>query len=62
MFDPNNCPHISTLLKQKRDFGNTILIYGKGMPAKWDNSIGATPQSFRWSNPCLHLPITVVKK
>jgi hypothetical protein len=36
MYDPNNCPHISTLLRQKRDFVNTILIYGKGMPAKWD--------------------------
>jgi hypothetical protein len=36
MYDPNNCPHISTLLRQKRDFGNTILISGKGMPAKWD--------------------------
>jgi hypothetical protein len=26
------------------------------------HSIGATPQSFGWSNPCLHLPITLVIK
>jgi hypothetical protein len=25
------------------------------------HSKGATPQSFGWSNPCLHLPITLVK-
>jgi hypothetical protein len=26
------------------------------------HSKGATPHSFGWSNPCLHLPITLVKK
>ncbi len=34
----------------------------KRYASKMGHSIGATPQSFGWSNPCLHLPITLVKK